>query len=79
MRFSQLDLVIPKANEKVAFGATPYLLIHPRIHCLIRRISRRIQVFKDHSWRPAILQHGNVKGMREIIRERERGCGLRRI
>jgi hypothetical protein len=39
--------VIPKAHEKVAFGARPYLLIHTRIRCLIRRFSRRIQVKKN--------------------------------
>jgi hypothetical protein len=41
------DFIVPKANEKVAFGARSYLLILARMRRLIEESSRRIQVNID--------------------------------
>jgi hypothetical protein len=39
----RLEFVVPKANEKVAFGARSYLLILARMRRLFGKSSRRIQ------------------------------------
>jgi hypothetical protein len=43
----RLEFIVPKANEKVAFGATSDLLILARMRRLIGKSSRRIQVIYD--------------------------------